>query len=58
MDERERKELLAYIEEFKKKVEGNKELARQFLIDVGIYTEDGRLTEPYKHLYIPPPVKA
>jgi len=58
MDEKERKELLAYIEEFKKKVEGNKELARDFLIRAGIYTKEGMLAEPYQHLYIPPPIKA
>ena len=53
MDEREREEFLAYIEEFKKKVEGNKELARDFLVRTGIYTKEGKLTEPYQHLYIP-----
>jgi hypothetical protein len=58
MTEREREALLAYMEDFKKKVTGNKELSRQFLIEVGIYTEDGKLTEPCKHLYIPPLVEA
>jgi hypothetical protein len=42
------------MEDFKKKVEGNKELARDFLIRTGIYTKEGHLTEPYKHLYFPP----
>jgi len=58
MDEKERNELLAYMEEFKKKIEGNKELARDFLIRAGIYTKEGQLAEPYQHLYIPPLVKA
>jgi len=58
MDEKEREELLAYVEEFKKKLEGNRELARDFLIRAGIYTKEGKLTEPYQHLYIPPAVKA
>ena len=58
MDEKERNELLAYIEEFKKKVVGNKEMARDFLIRAGIYTKEGQLAEPYQHLYIPPPVEA
>ena len=58
MDEKERNELLAYMENFIKEVEGNKEMARQFLIEVGIYSKEGKLTEPYKHLYIPPLVKA
>ena len=53
MTEEERKELLAYIEEFKKKIAGNKELARQFLVEVGIYTPEGRLAEPYQNMYIP-----
>ena len=54
MTDKERQNLLTYMEEFKKKVEGNKELARDFLISVGIYTKDGILAEPYKHLYFPP----
>ena len=53
MTDEERKELLAYIEEFKQKIVGNKELARQFLIEVGIYTPEGRLAEPYQNLYFP-----
>ena len=53
MTDREREEFIACMEDFKKKVAGNKEMARQFLIEVGIYTKDGKLTEPYKHLYIP-----
>ena len=54
MTDVERKNLLTYMEDFIKKVEGNKEMARQFLVEVGIYTEDGKLTEPYRNLYIPP----
>jgi len=53
MTEREREALIAYMKEFQKKVEGNQELAREFLVRVGIYTKEGQLTEPYKHLYIP-----
>ena len=54
MTEIERKNLLAYMENFIKEVSGNKEMARQFLIEVGICTIDGQLTEPYKNLYLPP----
>ena len=54
MTEKERNELLAYMEEFEKKVAGNKELARDFLVRAGIYTKKGKLAKPYKHLYIPP----
>ena len=57
MTDEERKELLAYIEAFKKKIAGNRELSLQFFAEVGICTLDGELTEPYKHLYIPPPIK-
>ena len=53
MTDREREEFIAYAETFKKKVEGNKELSLAFLHRAGICTKDGKLTEPYKHLYIP-----
>jgi len=54
MTEKEREVLIAYMEEFIKKVSGDKQLARDFLIRVGIYTEEGKLAEPYQHLYFPP----
>ena len=54
MTDKERQNLLSYMNEFKKKVEGNKELALDFLSRVGICTKEGNLTEPYKHLYFPP----
>ena len=53
MTEKEREELLAYVEKFLKEVEGNREKSLNFLHEVGICTKDGKLTEPYKHLYIP-----
>jgi len=53
MSEKEREEFLAYAKEFIKKVKGNRELALDFLSRAGICTIDGKLTEPYKHLYIP-----
>ena len=53
MTEREREEFIAYMKEFQKKVEGNRELARDFLVRAVIYTKEGKLTEPYQHLYIP-----
>jgi hypothetical protein len=51
MTERERNELLAYMENFRKTM--TKESARAFLIGAGIYTPEGVLAEPYKNLYIP-----
>ena len=53
MTDKEKEEFLAYVEKFLKEVEGNKELSLNFLNRVGICTMDGKLTEPYKHLYIP-----
>ena len=54
MNEIEREESIQLMEEYRKKLVGNKELCREFLVKVGIYTKEGKLTEPYKHLYIPP----
>ena len=53
MTDKERKDFMAYIEEFSKKLEGNRELSLDFFSRVGICTKDGELTEPYKNLYIP-----
>ena len=53
MTDEERKEFIACMQDFKNKIAGNRELARQFLIETGIYTMEGRLTEPYQNLYIP-----
>ena len=54
MNEQERNEFIAYMENFIKKVSGNKEMARDFLVRAGIYTMEGKLAEPYQNLYIPP----
>jgi len=53
MTDREREESIQLMEEYRKKLSGNKKLCREFLVKAGIYTKEGRLTEPYKHLYIP-----
>jgi len=53
MTDKEREEFLIYLKDLKKKVAGNKELSLYFLTKAGICTEDGKLTEPYQHLYIP-----
>jgi len=53
MTEKEREDFLAYAESFIKEVEGNKEMARDFLVRTGIYTKKGKLTAPYKHLHLP-----
>lgn len=54
MTEKERKELLKYMEKLKKKFAGDKEAAREFLVSAGIYTKKGNLRKPYRHLYFPP----
>jgi hypothetical protein len=57
MSEREREALFAYMKELQKKVKGNKEMARDYLVRTGIYTKELKLAEPYQHLYIPPIVE-
>lgn len=37
----------------RRKIAGNKEAARQYLIELGIFTPKGNLRKPYKHLCIP-----
>ena len=55
LTDKERQEFFEYAEEFKKKIEGNRELALDFFSRVGICTKDGELTELYKNLRIPRP---
>ena len=55
MTDRDRKEFIEYIRDFSKKLDGNKELALDFLSRVGICTKDGKLKEPYLNLRIPRP---
>ena len=54
MTDIERKEFLGLMDGLKEKIAGNRELSLHFLAKAGICTADGNLTEPYKHLYIPP----
>jgi hypothetical protein len=53
MSEKEREESIRLMEEYRNKLIGNKELCREFLVKAGIYTKEGKLTDPYKHLYLP-----
>jgi len=53
MTDKEREDSIRLMEEYRKKLSGNKELCRNFLVKAGIYTEEGILTDPYKHLYVP-----
>ena len=47
MNEQERAEFIAYMEDFIKKVSGNRELSLAFLNEAGICTVDRKLTEPF-----------
>jgi hypothetical protein len=49
MNEQERAYFIAFAKEYQKKIEGDPKLARQLLIDIGMYTEDGELSEHLKH---------
>ena len=54
MTEKERQNLLAFMDDFISKAAFNKELALDFLNRAGICTKEGNLSAPYKHLYVPP----
>ncbi len=50
MTDKEREELLQYMEDFIQRAKVNPELRKQFLIEAGIFSQDGKFAEPYKHL--------
>lgn len=50
MTKQERLEFIARCEEYKERFKTDKEAARQFLINAGIYNEDGTLNEHYQGL--------
>jgi hypothetical protein len=52
MTEKERKEFLSILEEYKTRLSKNEKKAKEFLVDVGVYTEKGNLSKNYKHLCI------
>lgn len=54
MTEKERDDLLRIIEKYKKSLHGNKKASKDFLVELGIYTEKGNLKKNYKHLCIQP----
>jgi hypothetical protein len=53
MSTQERIEFLEAIEKHRIKVTKNKQAARKFLVKIGVFNKDGKLTPPYKHLCIP-----
>ena len=50
MTDQERKALLQYMKKAVKKMDNDKDYSRQMLVEIGLYTENGVLAEPYKHL--------
>ena len=58
MNDEEREGFIKMLREYTDKLSKYKELAGDFLIRTGIYTEEGILAEPYKHLHFPQPIEA
>lgn len=53
MTDKERQEFIRLLETYKKKFSKSKKDAKEFLIEIGVYTEKGNLKKNYKHLCIP-----
>jgi hypothetical protein len=50
MNSSEIQELLQLMEDHRLRLKGDREASRKFLIDAGIFDENGDYTEPYKRL--------
>jgi len=50
MTDEERKELLRYMKKAIKRMDRDKEYAREILVEIGLYTADGELSEECKSL--------
>ncbi len=50
MSDKELKELLGLMEKMRKKLKGDKEASRKFLVDAGIFTKKGNLRKPYREM--------
>ena len=50
MTDRERKDLLRYMKSAVKRMDKDKDYSRQMLVEIGLYTSNGALAEPYRHL--------
>jgi hypothetical protein len=50
MTDQERKELLRYMKNAVEKMDTDRDYSRQMLVEIGLYSPKGALTEPYKHL--------
>lgn len=54
MSQKEKEAFERAAESFKKRITRNQDAARQFLVELGVFTPEGKLCKPYKHLCIPP----
>ena len=50
MTDKERTELLQYMKSAVKKMDTDKDYARQMLVEIGLYTNEGALAKQYTHL--------
>jgi hypothetical protein len=53
MNDRERKEFIRILQQYKMKFSRSRKASMKFLVDVGILTKKGNLRKPYKNLCIP-----
>lgn len=52
MTDKEREQFLTLLESYKKRLSKSENKAKEFLVNVGVYTEKGNLRKNYKHLCI------
>jgi len=50
MSDKELKELIQHMKALQKKLKGDREASRAFLVEAGIFTEKGNLRKPYRKL--------
>lgn len=53
MSKQEKENFKRAVESYKKEVLVSQAASRQFLVELGIFTEKGNVRKPYKHLCIP-----
>lgn len=53
MADKELKDFVGVLEQYKEKVSKSKSASRKFLVELGIVTDKGKLKKNYKHLCIP-----
>lgn len=53
MEDKDFKKFREVLESYRDKVTKTKETSQEFLVDIGVFTEKGKLKKNYKHLCIP-----